>query len=782
MRLPLSNWFIPVLLLAPLLGRGAAASAASIIYEGPESEAVNDLREALRGFEAGEIKLDKVERSNRTGQEFYLERSNGKTLIKYTTANSLENAVYTLLDRWGFHWYGPGENWFVKPAAVGGDDIAGGWIAPTFRHRTFFGTGGLDIPAPNDPKNLYKAGWYAWKRRNRFNADFADTGHTGAAFYGENRELLDKHPEWFNSEAGRRNGRIRIEIPEAVAAYAAWAKKQAGSREPFIVIGVDPEDGRGGADDPLPPDGFAGLNKWNHADKWWWLANEVAKGYAEAGRVIVSMYAYGNGPTNALTPRFPLRKNVYPVIIPYAFQKAYVPADMVKTWAARIDGTMGIYDYWNITQWSQGLPQFDIHTMRDRLRFWHDNKVDGVHIETTDAAGPMGHSWWLAGQLLFDLGRDFDPLYRQYLTDLYGKAAPAMRRMYDRWSLNPQGAGEVSLSLADLQAADGLVERNGPEWKRINEMKAYVHFMKLSYDHDGTQASKDRLFEYLYAIHHLYLVQTSAFMGQAYISPLDKGNIIPKTVVKPFTPDEIDARFRADLQSDPKKYNVGEFRFDFKRATFTEAMGATAWRFGMNPTAYFVPKVDETLSFDAGREKPEEKSAEKSDVGFTVFSDDGLLLQANVGPDSFDYTDTGENRTWHMKRFTLKVEAGRKYTIKFTGAFNRFKMNSKVIVYNTRHPNDFNNYAYPAHYFYVPKDCGEIIFEDLLGSSGSFFLPGEKVGKENHGTPLGIKNLYRVAVKPQWRGKVITAQFAYSEWSLKNLPNVLSLQPFDYAE
>ena len=38
------------------------------------------------------------------------------------------------------------------------------------------GTGGLDALAPNDPENRYKDGWYAWKRRNRYNADYAAQG------------------------------------------------------------------------------------------------------------------------------------------------------------------------------------------------------------------------------------------------------------------------------------------------------------------------------------------------------------------------------------------------------------------------------------------------------------------------------------------------------------------------------------------------------------------------------------------------------------------------------
>jgi hypothetical protein len=758
-------------------------TATNIIYDGPDNEAIKDLRQALEGYKAGEIKIEKVDLGTRTGQEFYLERKKEKTLIKYTVGTSLENAIYTLLDRWGFHWYGPGENWFVKPAAITGADIAGQWARPTFRNRGFFGTGGLDVPPPNDPKNQYKTDWYAWKRRNRFNSDFAGVGHGGQAFYLENKELLDKHPEWFNSEAGKQSGRIKIENAEAVAAYKAWVKKKYGaSTQPFIVIGVEPEDGRGGSDDPLPPDGFAGLDKWNHADKWWWLANEVAKDYPEDdSHIVASMYAYGDGPTNALAPRFKLRKNVYPIIVPYAFQTAYLPQEMVKVWASKINGSMGLYDYWNITQWSQGLPQFNLYGMKNKLKFWHDNKVDGLYMETTDAAGPMGHSWWIAGQLQFDLNQDFNAVYNQYLTDLFGKAAPAMKQMYDRWSNNPQGAGEVSLSLADLRAADALVPRNGPQWKRINELKAYVHFMKLYYRHDGTQESKNRLFEYLYSIHHLFMVQTSAFMGQWYISPLDKGNVVPTTLVKSLTDEEIDAQFQSDLVSHPKKYDVVNFQFDHAKAKYTEPANKSAWRFGRNPTAYFVPKTAGTISFDAGNEG--------GDTKFTIFTDDGIILNDAVGTGNFDYTDTVDGRTWHMKRYTLKVDAGKTYYARFRGGFNRFKMNSDIIVYNAHSNDDFDNYAYPTHYFYVPKSCTEIIFEDGLAahpdgtvSTGAFYAPGETLTKDNYGTPVGIKGLYRVAVKPEWKGKVIACSCGHTCWSLKNLRYVLSLQRFDYAE
>lgn len=754
--------------------------------QGPAADAVADLRTCLAtDYMAGLIVIDKVELGNRTGQEFYLERAGDRTIIRYTTTNSLNNAVYTLLDHLGFRWYGPGANWFVKPARLNPAGLPGAWRTPSFRNRGFFGTGGLDYgrsPA-FDPANECKKGWYTWMRRNRFSADFSGVGHCGGAFYLSNKALLDAHPEWFNSPSGKQCGRIRIEVPEAVAAFKAWAtKSHVAAADGFINIGVDPEDGRGGPDDPLPPDGFAGIDHWNHADKWWWLANEVARDFPEEDRrVVVSMYAYGDGATNALAPKFPLRRNVYPVIIPYAFQRAYLPQEMVKVWAGKVAGTMGLYDYWNITQWSLGLPQFHLHGMKDKLRFWRENRIDGVYVESTNGAGPMGHSWWIAGQLQFDLDKDFDALYAQYLSDCFGKAAPAMKRMYDRWSLNPQGAGEVSLTLADLRDADALVERGSPEWKRINELKAYAHYMKLCYEHDGTQENKDRIFNYLYSIHHLYMVQTAAFMGQHYIAPLDKGNVVPAGTDRKLSEEEIDAQFRADLEANPRRYEVLPFQFDFSRAVYTQPIPPSSWRFGRNPTAYFVPKTAGPVTFDAG--------CEAADSRLSVFSDDGILLNEKVGPGNFDYKETLDGRTWHLKKYTLTVEAGKRYYVRFQGGFNRFKMTCDTIVYNSHNGDDFDNYAYPPQYLYVPKACGEIIFEDHHGtkpdgtvSTGIFFAPGEKWGKENGGVPTGIKNLYRVAVKPEWKGKVIACQFSHTSWGLRNLPGVLALQPFEYNE
>ena len=751
----------------------------TIMYSGIEFPAIKDLKNCLLPFKAGNIVIKKVALENRTGQSFYLSVDNNKTEIQYTTEQSLENAIYTYLDLLEFRWYGPGDNWFVKPKQIKNLKLKGQWYEPSFRNRNFFGTGGLDFGKIQsyDPQNNYKEKWYTWKRRNRFSADFKGVGHAGEAFYIQNKTVLDKHPEWFINEHGKKAGRFKIDNAAAVGTYKKWIKSvYDNSKTDFIILGVDPEDGRGGADDPLPT-GMKGIK--NHADKWWWLANEVAKDYDESNkRVVVSMYAYGDGAYNALIPSFTLRKNVYPVIIPYAFQKAYLPNEMVAKWGATISGKMGLYDYWNITQWSSGLPQFNIYTIPEKLNFWHKNKVDGIYLETTDAAGPMGHSLWIAAQLEWDLNKDFEKLYTQYLNDCFGNAALAMRTMFDRWSKNYQGAADVAFSLQDLNNASNAVKKGSSEWKRINELKAYVHFMKLYYEHDGTQKSKDHIFNYLYSIHHLMMVQTAAFIGQNYIPPFDKGNIVPDTKgVKLITEKEIENQFQYDLKSSTSKlYTLENFIFDYDKVRYTTPIPINAWRFGgFQCFFYFKAPFSGIISMDAGAEVT---------TPLKVYTDNEKIVDESVGNNNYDYKEKLLGREWSLKKFKLSIVKGKTYYISTNYGFSRVKINTPgIVLFKQPGQQDFDNYQYPIQYFYVPKGTKEIVFYDAEpeGTTGRGFL----INPDNipvKRLETGAKNIYKVVVAPRYRGKIWQADFAHPTWSFKNIPNIVSLQNFIYNE
>lgn len=752
-----------------------------ISNDGISNSVIQDLKQTLSAYNAGTINIQKVPLNGKTGQAFFLSSKNNMTQIQYTTQHSLENAIYTYLDCLGFRWYGPGENWFIKPKKLNLTTIPGKWYQPIFRNRSFFGTGGLNFGYVQayDPNNEYMKKWYVWKRRNRFNADFEGVGHMGQNFYLENKTLLDRNPQWFLNEQGRKNGRIKIEEPQAVQAFKSWVKNRfKKGNSPFLIVGVDPEDGRGGTDDPLPPPGFKGIKNWNHADKWWWLANEVAKEFDESdNRIVVSMYAYGDGVTNALVPSFRLRKNVYPVIVPYAFQRAYLPDEMVRVWAEKVNGNMGMYDYWNITQWSLGMPQFNIFTIKDRLSFWHNHKIDGVYLESTDAAGPMGHALWLMGQLQWSINKNFDDLYAQYLNECFGGAAPHIRNMFDRWSKNYQDAGEPVFSLQDLKRASDAVQKSSNEWKRITELKAYVHFMKMYYEHDGTQKNKDAIFRYLYSIHHLMMVQTAAFVGQQYIPPFDRGNIVPDGKgIHNLSLEEIEENFRMDLKKTKESYKLSQFLFDETKVQYLKTIPAESWRFGgFKCLFYFKAPFTGEISMDAGAE---------SNTQFRVYSHNKSLIDERVGQENFNYIEELTGHKWFLKRYKLKILKDETYFIETSDGFSRVIINNPGIVLLKNAGNqDFDNYQYPLQYFYVPKDADKIVFYDKeregINGRGYLIAPnGEKIKRQE----TGLKDIYIVPVAIRDRGRIWQADFGHPNWRLKNIPNIVSLQEFNYQE
>lgn len=747
--------------------------------EGYNFAAIKDLETALKPHRIGNICITKVPLVGRDGQSFYLSVKPQKVVIKYTTENSLENAVYTYLSTLGIHWYGPTEDWFVNPGNLDQKDIDGKWFFPTFRNRVFNGTGGLDFgTSPSfDIKNNYKKNWLAFKRRNRYNSDFSVASHIGQAFYLYNKLDLDKQKDWFANDQGKINGRIKIEKQDAVDFFVNWSTKNVkASKAGFTTISVDPEDGRGGSDDPLPANGFKGINNWNHSDKWWWLANEVSKRFNDNDKnTKITMLAYGDGVYNALAPKFSLRKNVYPIIIPYAFQKAYTPKQMVTTWASKIEGSMGLYDYWNITQWSEGLPQFDMYSIPEKLSFWKKNKVDGIYLETTDAAGPMGHIFWITGQLQWDINQSINSLLNKYTKDCFGKAAAPIKEMLLRWSVNYQGSAEVDFSIRDLDRASKFVNKGDKEWIRIAYLKAYVHYMKLYYEHNGTQQSRDKIFRYLYSIHHLSLIQTSAFITQSYLSP---GGPAPLDIwSSPVGFSDIEKQFQKDKAAANKVYDLLNLDFDYDKVKYTEPINADSWLFGSYQCSfYFKAPFSGDISLDVGSETQAE----------FVFSKNGnAITKEFVGNENFNYEEKlGNNRIWRLKKFKIKLEKGIVYNISVSGGFSRVKMNTKgIVLFKNPGMQDFDNFAYPMQYFYVPNAATEIIFSDAFGeglNERGFLIPPNGVPLKREA--MGARNLYKVPVSPDQRGKIWTANFGHPNWSFKNIPNVTALQRFEYLE
>ena len=343
----------------------------------------------LQWAEQANLSSGNREKLNRDGQTFHLEiDGDRKAVITGTGTNSFINGIYTFLQELGFHWYMPGDTWVILPKSISRSISLKKTYTPDFENRDYDGSGGLRPIPEVDPDNSFLADYNTWNRRNRYSNDYTHKGHTGHLFYSANKQELDKNPGWFCNDKIDPYGRIDISKPAVVDLYVQWALNQVKPTDRFPVIGVDPSDGSGGATDCLPK-GMPGITSWS--DKYFWLANKVAASLPENdNKTKVELYAYG---AHAALPSFDLKKQVYPVIIPYAFQRVTTPENFIKKWHQKLDGRpMGIYDYWNITQWSIGLPQFNIYTIPERLRLWKEYNITTIYLESTNAKGPMGHA------------------------------------------------------------------------------------------------------------------------------------------------------------------------------------------------------------------------------------------------------------------------------------------------------------------------------------------------------------------------------------------------------
>lgn len=703
------------------------------------------------------------------GQSFYLKAtSSSSAYIIGTGKSSFINGIYTYLQELGFRWYMPGDAWTIIPSSPGRAINISKAYSPDFRNRLYAGAGGLR-PIPGvDPQNTFQKDFNLWNLRNRFSSDYFSKGHTGHLFYTAQKKELDKNPSWFCKGEIDPYGRIDISKPKVVDLFVEWALGQVKPADLYPVIGVDPSDGSGGNGDCLPS-GMPGIKSWS--DKYFWLANRVAEKIpASDNKTVVQLYAYGN---HAPLPGFSLNKRIYPVIIPYAFQRVTTPVDFIKQWHQKLEGRpMGIYDYWNITQWSVGLPQFNIYSIPEKLRLWKQYNITTIHLESTNAKGPMGHSFWLGSHMMWNTGLSFDSLYTEFLNECFGPAAADVKKMYDRWSLNYQERMEVNLSLQDLAAAANKT-KDQAILTRLTELKAYIHYLKLYYDYraNSTIPAYNKLISYMHQIHPLRLLQTWPLQKyyikppKGYTPPVSKGNKEAPPVNFERLYAAIEQNFKQDSKDDKITYQITDFAFDISKAkpSGNNIKNSVSFVTGPNRYEFYVP-VKKNLAINVG-------STVKSKV--TILDSDGnIVKEKEIPAGKTGYSEISASLT--PGKYFLLIGA--------FGGFSRIVFPGDILFVSSSDIIYFDNAHYPLLYLYVPEATTEIIYEDLNGPGtnkrGFWRNPdGKRVNPEK------IKSgIYRVAVPSQYRGKVWILDIGHRSFSVLNIPSRFSLTGFTYKE
>lgn len=466
---------------------------------------------------------DAVAKLKGNGREPFLIRSDGKKVL-FIVANAddgLHHGLYYYLEQLGVRFYFPSEKWTILPKKTDVTLKIDRLIAPDFKLRDFFGTGGFGPALPLDPNKQIQARWDKWKKRNRFGGEFRLQGHSGEAFNIAKKTILLEHPEYLAKVDGEHvpwspGAKLNTANSAAVRLYVEWClerfrayRKAAPDSSISFAVSVDPADGAGHCNS----DECKAIGDGSPSDQVFYVANQVAKAIrAEFSDGWVSLYGYNE---HAMPPSIPLEPNVYVMVIPYAFQTTgLTPDEFIKAWWRKVS-RMSLYDYWNIPDWSFDQPTFDFRNMsRDKLRYWRTENIEGLLIESTYSSGAMGLAWYVASRMMWDVNTNPKPIVQEFYQKAFGKASVPMARMLDRWA---QGflltEHELSLSYHDVQEAVELTENDPAIRARIADYGRYLEYLRLHLSFDRAEpamkvAATDTLVRQIWSIYDSSMVHT----------------------------------------------------------------------------------------------------------------------------------------------------------------------------------------------------------------------------------------------------------------------------------
>lgn len=498
---------------------------------------------------------------------------------------ALAHGAYSWLEDLGCRWFFPNERWTVLPSGVEVAMRGRRVLEPVFQYRHFFGTGGFGR-LWMDPEIALKKRWEEWQRRNRWGRGEPGMGHTGEALSLRNKEELIAHPEYramvdgqrlpwalgvklCDSNPGARELLIRDRLA-MLKRQIATAPDDPASR----WIGVEPSDGGNHCECPEC------VKLGSVSDRVFGTANAVAKALArEVPGAGVGLYAYHH---HLAPPSLALEPNVRVHVVAYSFNKSGMTSEqLLRAWAKKAPA-FAVGDKWSIPDWAWDLPSFNFfERSAARLRLWAETGADGFALESSYSSGAAGIPLWMAGRLSWSPELEAPALLDDFCSGSFGRAAPPMRRMIERWAKGfALGEHEVALSFRDLAEALRLAESPAVA-ARVRDFVRYVQYVRLWHEYllaaedparrgEAARAVlewiwriRDTAMVHTYRLHRLILLGRSREKGDTVLAKewdLHDASAPGWARVKPVEDAELDRLLR-DVIEKYRPLDVAEGRF-----------------------------------------------------------------------------------------------------------------------------------------------------------------------------------------------------------------------------
>lgn len=735
----------------------------------------------------------------------------GKSKIVFSAAedNGLCFGIYEYLRQLGFRFYQPGTIWEKIPSLSSPYKTLTATLTVALKYKSWNISGGHNrwVMDNNTAYNWEPYfgdnghNWALYQRRNGMTGSARFTGHRGDIMSGDYLSALSANPCYVANYEGSRAANTHsvpdINNPAAVQLWGQAIEQKYTQYRNAITgntalyadqfhnfsyyngnIGIEVPDGAqwGTA---LTNIGCNGKAYPKPSDQQFTLAAATAQSLRSKypGKRFQA-YAYSMH-ADVPSANISIDSSLDIQVISTAFQSETSPAGLMNRWYGRARN-ISEYHYLNIPQWGGETPMFFAGELTKTLQRVKDKQAQGIVWEASPAKFASLPFLLAANRNLID-NTPVDSTITVFCNDMFGAAAATINELFTTWTSDKvvSNAGfmadnryklPIYLQLVNRAAAQAAA---GPAvvQERINELKAYLHYMVLYYDwlfdQRGNEAKKDKaaaLCIYLAKINRLQIVNSYFLIadicsryatGSAFYQQYNpaSGTAYQGGDLPLITTAEILSGFQQDMAAVGKKVenyqfeNAGFIKAQFDRNNLSPLdsivvkLGYTNGMNYPNRSEFFID-APAAGSFTIAY-RPTFNMAGKGYINFTVEDVDAALKIIK---------DFSIDQSAGAGQFTVNLPAAGTYKLSVVSKYqsslgltigtngNYFYRKGPFLGNKTE---DYSsNPASLPGYFYIPAGSGKIYFSiNNSNAGGAGFAKAADINKafvfkDDHGSTL----------------------------------------------
>jgi hypothetical protein len=449
-------------------------------------------------------------------------KSNGSTYIEFAAAedNGLNFGVYQYLQQLGFRFYQPGAIWEIIPALQSPYTKTDTIYSSRFRYKNWFISGGynkwmLDNKSEYDwdmytgenghdwslymrRNNMLGASRFAGHRDDVMTTDFLNTLKNNPCYvapYNGSREVTEQSVPDINNVSAMQHWSTAIEQKFTQYKNTIYNNKSIYSNlyhnfsYAYANIGIEVPDGSHWANSK-DNTGCSDADYINESDQHFTLANyTVSKIKTVYPDKHYQLYAY-DGHANVPSPKIIIDENIDIQVVPTGFQNESSAKGLLSRWYSRAKN-ISEYHYLNLPQWSGETPSFFLNDLKNTLQRLKSKKAQGIVWEASPAKFASLPFLLAANKSLKD-DQEIDKTLLEFCDNLFGRASKTIYQLLQLWGddktvMLSNGIQDNKYKLVlyfDLinKAAAETANDAAVIKERLNELKAYLHYMVLYYD------------------------------------------------------------------------------------------------------------------------------------------------------------------------------------------------------------------------------------------------------------------------------------------------------------